>query len=59
MIKVTSAVATETRPRDELRNRVLLTIGAAKYHLSRVEAEKLSADLTAVLSATHKDASAS
>ena len=55
MIEVTSAIPTEKRERDQLRNRVLLTIGTAKYHLTRVEAEKLSGDLSAVLATTHKD----
>lgn len=55
MITVTSAVATETRERDQLRNRILLTIGQAKYHLTRAEAEALAEGLRDVLTATHKD----
>ena len=54
MIEVNSAIPTETRVRDQLRNRILLKIGSVQYHLSRVEAEKLSGDLTTLLESTHK-----
>lgn len=54
MITVTSAITTETRERDQLRNRILISIGQTEYHLTRAEAEKLAGDLSAVLLASHK-----
>ena len=52
MIKVTSSFLTESRDRDTWRNRIHLQIGERGWHLSRVEAERLSAALTATLEAT-------
>jgi hypothetical protein len=56
-ITATSAASSEGRKRDEKRNRVLLSLGQDKYHLSRAEAEALAEGLRDVLSATHKDES--
>ena len=49
MIKAEPAAGTEPWGKDIQRNRILLVVGERSWHLSREEAERLSADLLQAL----------